>query len=78
MFKISPSGERRIGEDASKQVEAQTRVMTGPVADWVERVGQRLVAKRPIKNFNIRSASSTARKSTLSPCLLATFTCSAA
>lgn len=45
MFKISPSGERRIGEDASKQIEAQTRVMTGPVADWVERVGQRLVAK---------------------------------
>ncbi len=45
MFKISPSGERRIGEDASKQVEAQTRVMTGPVADWVERVGNRLVEK---------------------------------
>ena len=33
-----------MGGDAAKSIEAQSRVATGPVADWVERVGRRLAA----------------------------------
>lgn len=44
LFSISPDRERRMGDDAARQIEAQTRIVTGPVADWVERVGQRLAA----------------------------------
>ncbi len=50
MFSISPQKEQRLGEDAAKSVEAQGRVVTGPVADWVERVGSRL-ARASNKEF---------------------------
>jgi predicted Zn-dependent protease len=42
LFDIKPEKERRIGAEAAQAIEAQTRVMTGPVSDWVERVGGRL------------------------------------
>ncbi|MBV9469537.1 MAG: M48 family metalloprotease [Abitibacteriaceae bacterium] len=44
LFSVSPSKERQIGQDAAKQIEAQSRIVSGPVADWVESVGQRLAS----------------------------------
>lgn len=44
LFSISPNKERQIGNDAAKQIEAQARIVNGPVADWVNSVGQRLAA----------------------------------
>ena len=44
LFSVSPDKERRMGDDAARQIEAQTRIVTGPVADWVERVGQQLAS----------------------------------
>lgn len=44
LFSISPDQERKMGGEAAKSIEAQSRVATGPVADWVERVGSRLTA----------------------------------
>ncbi|BCM91353.1 beta-barrel assembly-enhancing protease [Abditibacteriota bacterium] len=43
MFSISPDKERKIGQDAAAEIEQGTPIVTGPVADWVNRVGQRLV-----------------------------------
>ncbi|MGI8711252.1 MAG: M48 family metalloprotease, partial [Acidimicrobiales bacterium] len=45
LFSLSPEKERNIGAEASKQIEAQAPIVTGPVADWVESVGQKLVKK---------------------------------
>jgi len=42
LFSVSPEKERNIGADASRQIEAQAPLVSGPVADWVEGVGQRL------------------------------------
>ena len=39
-----------MGEDAARAIEAQSRVVSGPVADWVERVGSRL-ARASDKEF---------------------------
>ncbi len=50
MFSISPQKEQKLGEDAAKSIEAQSRIVTGPVADWVERVGSRL-ARASNKEF---------------------------
>lgn len=50
LFSIKPDKERRMGEDAAKAIEAQSRVVSGPVADWVERVGSRL-ARASDKEF---------------------------
>ncbi len=43
MFSISPDKERKIGQDAGAEIEQGAPIVTGPVADWVNRVGQRLV-----------------------------------
>lgn len=44
LFSIGPTKERQIGEQASREIEAQSRIATGPVADWVSGVGQRLAS----------------------------------
>ncbi|HEX8833790.1 MAG TPA: M48 family metalloprotease, partial [Abditibacteriaceae bacterium] len=44
LFSISPEKERKMGEEAAREIERQARIVRGPVADWVNLVGQRLVA----------------------------------
>lgn len=44
MFSVSPEKERRLGEEAARQIESQARVVRGPVADWIGAIGQRLAA----------------------------------
>ena len=43
-FSVSPTKERRIGQEASADIEKNAPIVSGPVADWVERVGKRLAA----------------------------------
>lgn len=43
LFSISPDKERRLGQEAASDIEKTSPIVTGPVADWVNRVGQRLV-----------------------------------
>ncbi len=43
-FSVSPNKERRIGQDAAADIEKNAPIVSGPVADWVERVGKKLVA----------------------------------
>ena len=43
-FSVSPAKERRIGQEAAADIEKNAPIVSGPVADWVERVGQKLVA----------------------------------
>ncbi len=33
-----------MGDEAAREIESQVRIVSGPVADWVNRVGQRLAA----------------------------------
>ena len=44
LFSISPDKERSIGEDAAREIDTSARIVTGPVADWVQAVGARLAA----------------------------------
>jgi predicted Zn-dependent protease len=44
LFSINPDQERKMGGEAAKSIESQARVATGPVADWVERIGRRLAS----------------------------------
>ncbi len=44
LFSISPEKERRMGEEAARQIESQARIVRGPVADWVNAIGQRLAS----------------------------------
>ncbi len=44
MFSVNPTQERKMGDEAAREIDAQARVMTGPVADWVASVGARLAA----------------------------------
>jgi predicted Zn-dependent protease len=44
LFSIGPDKERRMGDEAAREIDAQARVVTGPVADWVASVGARLAA----------------------------------
>ncbi|HVF09687.1 MAG TPA: M48 family metallopeptidase [Abditibacteriaceae bacterium] len=44
LFSISPAKERRMGEDAARAIESQSHIVSGPVAEWVEAIGQRLAA----------------------------------
>lgn len=44
LFSISPDKEKKMGEDAARQIESQARIVRGPVADWVNAVGARLTA----------------------------------
>ena len=43
MFSISPDKERKIGQDSGAEIEQGAPIVTGPVADWVNRIGQKLV-----------------------------------
>ena len=43
MFSISPEKERKLGQEAGAQIEQGAPIVSGPVADWVNRVGQKLV-----------------------------------
>ena len=55
LFKISPEKERRMGEDAAREIESKARIVKGPVADWVESVGQRLAdTSRPEFKYSFR------------------------
>ncbi len=42
LFSISPKEEAKLGADAARQIESQVRIVHGPVADWVNIIGQRL------------------------------------
>src|SRR5690348_3265694 len=44
LFSVSPDKERRMGDDAAREIEGGARIVNGPVAEWVETVGQRLAA----------------------------------
>ena len=44
LFSVSPNKERKIGDEASREIDMQARIVTGPVADWVQEVGARLAA----------------------------------
>jgi beta-barrel assembly-enhancing protease len=44
LWSISPDKERRIGEEAAREIESKAPIVKGPVADWVNVIGQRLVA----------------------------------
>ena len=43
-FSVSPAKERRVGQEAAAQIEQGSPIVTGPVADWVNRIGARLSA----------------------------------
>ena len=43
-FSVSPNKERRIGQEAAADIEKNAPIVSGPVADWVERVGKKLAA----------------------------------
>ena len=43
-FSVSPAKEKRVGQEAAASIEQQAPIVTGPVADWVNRVGARLAA----------------------------------
>ena len=42
MFSISAREEAKLGAQAAQQIESQARIVHGPVADWVNIIGQRL------------------------------------
>jgi len=42
IFSISPDKEKRLGQQAGADIEKSAPIVTGPVADWVNRIGQRL------------------------------------
>ncbi|RYG71843.1 M48 family peptidase [bacterium] len=44
IFTISPDKERRIGQEAAAEIEKGAPIVTGPVQDWVQRIGSRLAA----------------------------------
>ena len=55
LFSISPEKEKRIGDDAARQIEGGARIVNGPVAEWVETVGQRLAtASNPEFKYSFR------------------------
>lgn len=42
LFSISPEKERKIGQEAGADIEKSAPIVTGPVEEWVQRVGARL------------------------------------
>lgn len=44
LFSVNPTQERKMGDEAARQIDGQARIITGPVADWVASVGSRLAA----------------------------------
>ncbi|HEX9997314.1 MAG TPA: M48 family metalloprotease [Abditibacterium sp.] len=51
IFSISPDKERKIGQDAAASIEKAAPIVTGPVEDWVQRIGARL-AQSSESEFN--------------------------
>ena len=43
-FSVTPTKERKVGQQAAADIEKNAPIVTGPVADWVERIGKRLAA----------------------------------
>lgn len=43
LFSVSPDKERKLGQQAGADIEKSAPIVSGPVADWVNRIGQRLV-----------------------------------
>ena len=43
LFSVSPEKEKKLGQEAGADIERGAPIVTGPVADWVNRVGQKLV-----------------------------------
>jgi predicted Zn-dependent protease len=44
LFSVSPEQEKKLGAQAAREIESKARVVRGPVADWVNIVGQRLAS----------------------------------
>lgn len=44
IFTVSPEKERKIGQEAAAEIEKGAPIVTGPVQDWVQRIGARLAA----------------------------------
>jgi predicted Zn-dependent protease len=44
LFSISPEQEKKLGAQAAREIESKARIVRGPVADWVNIVGQRLAS----------------------------------
>ncbi len=45
LFSISPDKERKIGQQAAAEIEKGAPLVSGPVEEWVQRIGARLAAK---------------------------------
>lgn len=45
LFGVSPDKERKIGQEAASDIEKGAPLVTGPVEEWVQRIGARLAAK---------------------------------
>ncbi len=45
LFGISPEKERKIGQDAAQEIEKSAFIVSGPVEEWVQRIGARLADK---------------------------------
>ncbi|HEX8234698.1 MAG TPA: M48 family metallopeptidase [Abditibacteriaceae bacterium] len=44
LFSVSPEQEKKLGAQAAREIESKARIVRGPVADWVNIVGQRLAS----------------------------------
>lgn len=42
-FDVSTNKERKLGQQAAAQIEQSPQIVSGPVSDWVQRIGARLV-----------------------------------
>ncbi len=45
LFGLSPDKERKIGQEAAAEIEKGAPIVTGPVEEWVQRIGAQLAAK---------------------------------
>ncbi len=44
IFSVSPDKERKIGQQAAAEIEKGAPIVSGPVEEWVQRIGARLAA----------------------------------
>ncbi|HEX8465836.1 MAG TPA: M48 family metalloprotease [Abditibacterium sp.] len=44
LFSISPDKERKLGQEAAADIEKGAPIVSGPVEEWVQRVGAKLAA----------------------------------
>ena len=42
MFSVSVEKEKKLGQQAAEQIEQSPEIVSGPVQDWVQRIGARL------------------------------------